>query len=188
MNIPVPVILDARRRLLTEVVYMVSNFASGLSLQSVEIGTIRAKPGEYVHDGGATITFAGIACATGGMLATVDINPEAIEHSKVWTQEYKDNVHYVLADGREYLKTCDFPIDILYLDGPTENPKNGDCVLGFSRECLEIVLPKMAPTSLVVFDDTTPGLWEDKATGCPPLLTAAGYGPHHDFPVWVRRA
>ena len=182
-----PVILDARRWLLTEVANLTSIFQAGVSLQIVEIGTIRAKPGESVPDGGATITFADLARATGGMLTTVDINNDHIAYSKNWTENNNLYVNYVCADGREFLKTFEGPIDILYLDGPTEKPENHDHVFGFSRECLENCLAKMSATSLVVFDDTTPGLWDDKCTGCPPLLLSAGYGPHFNYPIWVRR-
>ena len=187
MNLPRPVILEARHRLLSEVYKLTDIFPAGLSLQIVEIGTTRAKPGETVHDGGATITFADIARATGGMLTTVDINNDHIAYSKNWTENNNLYVNYVCEDGREFLKTFEGSIDILYLDGPTEKPENSDHVFGFSKACLENCLAKMSPTSLVVFDDTTPGRWEDKCTGCPPLLFSAGYEPHHNFPIWVRR-
>ena len=185
--LPTPVILDARRWLLAEVVHLLNIFDEGVSLQIVEIGTIRAKPGESVPDGGATITFADLARATGGMLTTVDISNDHIAYSKEWTENNSLYVNYVCEDGREFLKTFDGPIDILYLDGPTEKPENDDHVFGFSKACLENCLSKMSPTSMVVFDDTTPGIWGDKAEGCPPLLLAAGYAPHRDYPIWVRR-
>ena len=100
-----PTILDARRWLLTEVAKLTSIFSDGVSLQIVEIGTIRAKPGEGVPDGGATITFADMARATGGMLTTVDINNDHIAYSKNWTENNNLYVNYVCEDGREFLKT-----------------------------------------------------------------------------------
>ena len=187
MILPTPTILDARRWLLTEVVNLVSLFQAGISLQIIEIGTIRAKPGESVPDGGATITFADLARSTGGMLTTVDINNDHIAYSKEWTENNSIYVNYVCQDGREFLKTCEGPIDILYLDGPTEKPENSDHVFGFSRECLQNCMVKMSPTSMVVFDDTTPGIWGDKCTNCPPLLISNGFSPHHNYPIWLRR-
>lgn len=180
-------IFPSREPLIKEIVGLVQGTITRRPLTIVEIGTIRAKPGEDVPDGGATVSFAGLCKQMGGKLYTVDCDHRHIEYCKEWTKNYADFVVPVLQDGRDFLKEFEGKIDLLYLDGPTENPNNSDWVPGFSRQCLEACISKMSPTSFVMFDDTDPSVWDDKATGCPPILKAARFGPHHDKPIWVRR-
>ena len=154
----------------------------------VEIGTIGVPFGKPAPCGGSTWTFAHLCKESEGKLYTVDTDPHSVAFAMEWTKDFTDSVECVLEDGRKFLKGFDGEIDILYLDGPSENPvPNTDFLLGFSRECLEACISKISPTSVIVFDDTNRETWNDKATGCPSILQANGFEPHPKQTMWVRK-
>jgi hypothetical protein len=83
-------------------------------LTIVETGTTRLE-----NDWGAgmsTVLFGDYLKHYGGKLYTVDIEPRNIELCKKVTEEFKDNIEYVVGDSVEFLKKLDDRIDLLYLD------------------------------------------------------------------------
>jgi len=83
----------------------------------VEIGAIRSDEERYRDgDGWATLAVAWAIDGKGGQLHTVDIDPKAIESSKRVLGTYAAGVQFHRADGVEFLRTFDRPIDLLYLD------------------------------------------------------------------------
>jgi hypothetical protein len=97
------------------------------------------------------------AAITCGHVITVDIDPNAIEACKRITAEWADVIEYVVSDSLEFFRNYNLavcgPIDLLYLDGLDYF----DRVASEQRQLEEAqtALPLLAPTCLVLFDDTS---------------------------------
>jgi len=98
--------------------YITLKIALNLFLQNggetiVETGTQR-----MVDDPGgcSTLLFAAFCERYGRHLITVDNDPEHIETSKKVTEQFKDNITYVLMDSVKFLAEFGNEIDLLYLD------------------------------------------------------------------------
>jgi len=66
---------------------------------------------------GMSTTIFGKYCSlNGAKIYTVDNNARNMFTSKALTEEFKDNIEYVLSDSVEFLGNFDRKIDLLYLD------------------------------------------------------------------------
>ena len=121
----------------------------------VEIGSMRSalKHGldeidpACCNEGHSTLFFA----ETGAETFTVDVNPRCADVLVAWTRKYR-NLHVHTADGIWFLRKFDRPIDVLYLDAWDVMP-----TLDYAekhRDAYRAALPHLAPTCLILIDDT----------------------------------
>jgi hypothetical protein len=121
----------------------------------VEIGTMRAlltHPIDSGHckgcmDGHSTMWWA----TTGAEVYSVDISKESIDLTSKTCENFK-NVHAIVRDGLEFLKSFEQPIDLLFLDA-------WDVVDGtpYAEKHLEayfVAKPHLHENSLILIDDT----------------------------------
>ena len=71
---------------------------------------------ERAADGCSTILFGEYVKFFGGHVWTCDINPDNINNCKIGTEEYKNNITYVIDDSLNFLSNFQNKIDFLYLD------------------------------------------------------------------------
>lgn len=121
----------------------------------VEVGSMR-KPlkheldeffPECCNEGHSTLYFA----ETGAQVFTADVNPKCAELLASSTRKYR-NLHVYTADGIWFLKKFDRPIDLLYLDAWDVIPSLD--YAGKHLEAYREAIPHLAPTCLVLIDDT----------------------------------
>lgn len=138
----------------------------------VETGTLRDDAQSACSgDGWSTVAWAWYAARTGGKAVTVDINPDYIATCRRKTAPYAAHMEYVCADSpaflRQWVETHREPIHLLYLDSlDYENREVSEL------HCLneaQTALPALAPTCLVLFDDTSP-TGSAGTDGLPPLI------------------
>lgn len=133
----------------------VDQFKSRNGKVIVEIGTMRAvlsHPIDSGHckgcmDGHSTMWWA----MTGAEVYSVDISKESIDLTCRTCENFK-NVHAVVQDGIEFLKSFNQPIDLLFLDA-------WDVIDGtpYAEKHLEAYLaakPHLHEASLILIDDT----------------------------------
>lgn len=122
----------------------------------VETGTTRAVE-DFGGAGMATIFLGDYCKRYDRYLWTVDILPEAIKLSKSLTEEFKDNITYVVDDSLHFLKEFEYTIDLLYLDSydyPVD--ENSEEVLASQQHQLkelEAAWDKLTHKSVIILDD-----------------------------------
>jgi len=123
----------------------------------VETGTIR-----FPDDWGAgmsTLIFGEYAKRNNAHLYTVDINPNAIETCKKVTEEFKDNVSYIISDSIEFLKNFNQKIDLLYLDSmdcPEHDASDSPALITSQTHQLnemKLAIEKLSDNPIVLLDD-----------------------------------
>lgn len=141
----------------------------------VEVGCMRQplthSLNEFVprccNDGHSTAFWG----ATGLDVHSVDINPGAVKIAATACASMP-NVKVTCADGIEFLKSFNGTIDLLFLDA-------WDAIKGVPYaekhlEAFEAVQAKMAPSSMVLIDDTDLA-WGGKGRLAIPAIIRAGY-------------
>jgi hypothetical protein len=102
---------------------------------------------ECCNEGHSTVFFA----ETGAEVFTTDVNSKCAEILSASTRNYR-NLHVYTADGIWFLKKFERMIDLLYLDAWDVVPS-----LDYAEKHLEAyraAIPHLAPTCLVLIDDT----------------------------------
>jgi len=102
---------------------------------------------ECCNEGHSSLYFA----ETGAEVFTTDVNPKCADVLVPSTRIYR-NLHVYTSDGIWFLKKFDRPIDLLYLDAWDVVPS-----LNYAEKHLEAyraAIPRLAPTCLVLIDDT----------------------------------
>jgi len=134
----------------------------------VETGTLRnANPSACNSDGWSTIAWGWYACQTGGHAYTIDIDPGAMEVCRRVTTPYSSYLSYLCADSLQVfahwvaetennLTKHSGPkseIHLLYLDSFDyfDHERSEAHHLAEAQACL----PLLAPTCLVLIDDTS---------------------------------
>lgn len=122
----------------------------------VETGTTRAL-NDYGGAGMATIFLGDYAKHYGKHLWTVDILPEAIMLCQGLTEEFKDNISYVIDDSLHFLRLFEEKIDFLYLDSYDypidENPIEVAASQEHQLKEFKEAENKLHESSIVVLDD-----------------------------------
>lgn len=122
----------------------------------VETGTTRAL-NDFGGAGMATIFFGDYCKHYGKHLWTVDILPEAIMLSQSLTEDFKDNITYVVDDSLHFLKEFNEKIDLLYLDSYDypidENPVGVAASQEHQLKEFKEAEDKLHEDSIVVLDD-----------------------------------
>ena len=121
----------------------------------VEIGSMRRElehgleefNPECCNEGHSTPYFA----ETGAEVFTVDVNPRCADVLVPFTRKYR-NLHVHTADGIWFLKKFEQPIDVLYLDAWDVTPSLD--YAGKHLEAYRAAIPHLAPTCLILIDDT----------------------------------
>jgi hypothetical protein len=101
-------------------------------------------------DGGSTLIFGDYASKFGGHVWTCDINLKNIESCKIATEEYKDNITYVVDDSLNFLKNFDQPIDFLYLDSLDSSFSNAN---DHQLKEIESAYKNLSKNSIILLDD-----------------------------------
>lgn len=89
-------------------------------------------------------------------LFTIDNNPENLEIAKRITNDYRENITYVLSDSVSYLEKFSRPIDLLYLDSldcPTELEADVSASQKHVLKELLAVYKQLTPYAIVMIDD-----------------------------------
>lgn len=116
----------------------------------VETGTTRGDLGGGIKgDGWATLAWGWYCGKYGGIAHTIDINPVAIENCKRITAPFSDRIVYHLGESCPEIRKIAGHIDLLYLD-------SGDDPALTLLE-LDAAFDKLAPTAIVMIDDTRMG-------------------------------
>lgn len=98
----------------------------------VETGTTRKNylttPSIYdrAADGGSTLIFADYVTKFGGHVWTCDIEQRNIENCRVATEEYVNNITYIVDDSLNFLNNFNEKIDFLYLDSVDSDSPNAN--------------------------------------------------------------
>lgn len=123
----------------------------------VETGTTRdASEAGRQGDGWSTLAFAWYTSETGGWFSTVDASEESIAVAAEVTDFYSDAVDYVVSDSVKFLQLCyRKSIHFLYLDSLDYHPHQQAESEAHHLAEAEAALPALAPTCLVLIDDTT---------------------------------
>lgn len=124
----------------------------------VETGTTR-----FADDWGAgmsTTIFGDFAKKYEKKLWTVDIDPEAIKVCQTITEEYRENITYVVGDSIEFLKNFNGIIDLLYLDSfdchetvPADSPIIKNAQEHQLKE-IQAAWDKLTDNSIILLDDS----------------------------------
>lgn len=119
----------------------------------VETGTTRrfsSDPQTMVGDGGMTRFFGEYVKIYGGHIWTCDIEPSHIENCKLATEEYKQNITYVVDDSLNFLKSFDKEVDFLYLDS-----LDGDQPGAHEHQLKEVenIYHRLTDNTIVLLDD-----------------------------------
>ena len=125
----------------------------------VETGTTRKneithpKVEDRAADGCSTLLFAHYASQTGGKVWTCDIESRNIENCKIATEEYADNINYVVDNSLNFLEKFNESIDFLYLD--SFDSLRGQEHLSAEHQLKEInlAMPNLHGKSVIVLDD-----------------------------------
>lgn len=139
----------------------------------VETGTIRSEE-DWAGAGFGTYLFGDYVYRRGGKLHSVDLSPSNVAFSRTWTEVFGESVSIHEQDSLEFLNAVPQPIDLAYLDSlDTTEPNHADHAF---RE-LQLVLPKLKPNGLVVFDDTpwNAGAFTGKGAKAVPWLIDQGW-------------
>lgn len=151
----------------------------------VEVGTTRHQ-GNWLADGYSTPLFGWYVARYGGHFSSVDIDPDAAALCKGIFTEFDiplDRTELVTADGIEFLKDFDRPIDLLYLDGwdyslfDTEEAFDERLASEQAHlECFLAAEPHLAPGAIVLVDDVMETRsWLGKGRRLIPYLIARRY-------------
>lgn len=119
----------------------------------VETGTTRrfsSDPQTMVGDGGMTRFFGEYVEIYGGHIWTCDIEPSHIENCKLATEEYKQNITYVVDDSLNFLKSFDREVDFLYLDS-----LDGNLPGAHDHQLKEVqnIYEKLTKNTIILLDD-----------------------------------
>jgi predicted O-methyltransferase YrrM len=116
----------------------------------VEIGTSRD---DNVGGGHSTFKFGEYLSREGGVLHSVDILQEAIDHSIVAAADYLPWIEHHVSDSTVFLAGFNGTIDLLYLDGLDSTPGNEEIAATKQLEEIQAAFPRLAPRAVVLLDD-----------------------------------
>jgi predicted O-methyltransferase YrrM len=138
-------------------------FKIALNLFLQRQGKIMVETGTtYIGDigaGGSTVIFGKYLQKYGGKLYTVDLSSENIEACKRLTENWKNNIEYVVSDSHKFLNEFKDKIDFLYLDSydyPLSEAEGRieDCQLHQLEE-FKRAENKLHDKSIVLLDDNS---------------------------------
>jgi hypothetical protein len=138
----------------------------------VETGPIRdGREAAREGDGWSTVAFGWYAVQTQSRAVTVDCDPEALALCRRLTADYASHLEYVQADSliffQQWAEREDHgEIHLLYLDSLDYEDRERSEAHSLAEA--QAALPLLAPTCLVLFDDTHPTGQPD-ADGAPAL-------------------
>lgn len=135
----------------------------------VETGTIRSDEPRYVRgDGHSARKFAEYLRFNGGVLYSIDIDPEAVKLAKsILNIQYADvEIHVIHSDSVEWLLNFEQEIDILYLDSANDSK----LILNEAKAGC----PKLKEGGYILIDDIDESLGE-KGKLVIPYLEKQGY-------------
>lgn len=91
--------------------------------------------------------------AKDGKLISIDVNEETSSFAKSFISktEYANQIELVLADAKEFVKTINEPIDLVFIDADKKNYLN----------YYHLILDKIKPGGLIIADNV---LWSGKIT------------------------
>ena len=101
-------------------------------------------------DGGSTLIFADYASRFNGHVWTCDINELNIENCKIATEEYKENITYIVDDSLNFLQNFQNRIDFLYLDSVDSHVPGAN---EHQLKEIELAYKNLHKDSIIVLDD-----------------------------------
>lgn len=101
-------------------------------------------------DGCSTALFGDFCSIYGGHVWTCDIEKDNIESCKIATEEYKNNITYVVDDSLNFLKNFNEEIDFLYLDSVDGGSEYSHV---HQLKEIELALPKVNENTVILLDD-----------------------------------
>lgn len=119
----------------------------------VETGTSRGGHRECAGDGCSTLLWGRFVHLVGGILHTIDINPEYIEEARQASAVLADRISYHVQDSVRFLSDFGQKIDLLYLDSydfDAEHPMPSQ--MHHLKEILA-AYDKLHSRSVVIIDD-----------------------------------
>lgn len=120
-------------------------------------GKLIVETGCYHEDsqGASTYWMAKLAKDTGGLLRSVDLNPEHVRFAQDVLREADllNNATIQCADSLEWLSSISGHIDLLYLDAFDYDANNPDLLGIYNVAELGACLGKMAEHSVILLDD-----------------------------------
>jgi hypothetical protein len=141
----------------------------------VETGCIRAEE-DWSGAGFSTYLLGAYAAARGGRLVSVDNSAVHCAFARKWTRVFGKHVELRQEDSVKYLRGCEEPVDLLYLD--SMDTYNAGCAEHRLQE-LQALEKRLHSKTMVVFEDTSllAGKWQGKGMLAVPWMVERGWQP-----------
>ncbi len=134
-------------------------------IRIVEVGSTRdLRPIACIADGWSSRVFAWYVATVNGIFYSVDTDPRATEAVREVVGEWRPWLRAETKEGRAFLGNHKAPIDLLYMDGPSD----ADVHLAIWEAM------KIRPR-FVLFDDVSGEQYVPKGTKAIPAMIRAGY-------------
>lgn len=131
----------------------------------VEIGSSRdLRPIGCIADGWSTRVWCWYAAQVNGIVYSIDTDPRATEAVREIVGEWKPWLRAETRQGQAYLANHKAPIDLLYMDGPSDADIHLDMY----------AVMKIRPR-LILFDDVSGAEFVPKGTKAIPAMIKDGY-------------
>jgi hypothetical protein len=119
----------------------------------VETGTARCGDTNFDGDGGFTIIFGHWAYANNIDMFSVDISESHIDIAQKASVPFHRNLHFILQDSVEFLRTFQGKIDFLYLDSYDYNENHPGPPQAHCLKEIKAAYDKLHEASVVMIDD-----------------------------------
>lgn len=105
--------------------------------------------------GAGSFTRVAIECLqhTKPVFYTVDLAADHIERSKLITADFADSMIYKVTSSTEFLRNCDFKIDLLYLDTGDMTPIEDTAQLQLEEAKIIVERDLLSENGIILIDD-----------------------------------